>query len=104
VGEPGEISAADSTSGEPGVAPELEAVGDAPAEIQDPPVATTETPIEIVDVEESVDTAEPDPERSLAAAASATAPAHHSSSSEIPAPAPQSEDEPEEIEEGSRAQ
>ena len=105
----GASAGADSTAGEPGVAPELEAVADFAAAIQDQPVATTETPIEIVDVEESVDTAEPDAERSLAAAAAAAPPTHHlpsseTSSREKQAQAPPSEDEPEEIEEGSRAQ
>ncbi len=101
-------SAVDSTAGEPGVAPQLEAVVDSPAAIQDQPVATTETAIEIVDVEESAHIAEPDPERSLAAAASAGASTRHlpsgdTSSGETQAQAPQSEDE-EEMEEGSRAQ
>jgi segregation and condensation protein B len=99
---------ADSTAGEPGVAPPLEAVVDTPAAIQDQPVATTETAIEMVDVEESVDIAEPDPERSLAAAASAGAatrhlPSNDTSRGETQTPATMSEDE-EEMEEGSRAQ
>jgi segregation and condensation protein B len=103
------VVAEDSTAGEPGVAPELEAVGDSPAAIQDQPVAAGDAPVEVVDVEESVDTVEPDPERSLAAAASAAPSTHHlpsseTLSSEASAQAPQSEDEPEEIEEGSRAQ
>jgi len=85
----------DSTAGEPGVAPELEAVADAPAAIQDQPVATSETPIEILDVDDSVDTA--DPEIPLAAAASVGAGSHHLPSGETQAPAPQSEHE-EEIE------
>jgi segregation and condensation protein B len=104
AGESSDVAEADSTSGEPGVAPELEAVADSASALQDQPVATTETPIEIIDVEESVDTVEPDPERSLAAAASAAPPRHHTSSSEPSAQAPPSEDEPEEIEEGSRTQ
>ncbi len=92
-----EASGVDSTAGEPGVAPELEAVGDSPAEIQDQPMGTSETPTA-------------DPERSLAAAASAAAPTRHfpsndttlapssdTLSGERQAQAPQSEDE-EEIE------
>jgi segregation and condensation protein B len=111
-----EASTADSTAGEPGVAPELEAVADAPAEIQDQPplVPLYGAPDEEISrVEGSDAAADADSEKFFAVTASAAAPTHqqHSSSSEsqassteTPAQAPQSDEEPQEIEEGSRAQ